>query len=47
MQHKVDKIDKNKNNAIVSTLNENGTKKNFECDVVLISVGRKLSTNRY
>ncbi len=44
MQHKVEKIQKNNNNAIVSTLNENGTKKDFECDVVLISVGRKPNT---
>ena len=44
MQHKVEEIKKNNNNAIVSTLNENGTKKDFECDVVLISVGRKPNT---
>ena len=44
MQHKVEKIKKNNNNAVVSTLNENGTKKHFECDVVLISVGRKPNT---
>ncbi len=44
MQHKVEQIKKNNNNAIVSTLNENGTKKDFECDVVLISVGRKPNT---
>ncbi len=44
MQHKVEKIKKNNNNAIVSTLNENGIKKDFECDVVLISVGRKPNT---
>ena len=44
MQHKVEKIKKNNNNVIVSTLNENGTKKDFECDVVLISVGRKPNT---
>ena len=44
LQHKVEKIKKNNNNAIVSTLNENGTKKDFECDVVLISVGRKPNT---
>ena len=44
MQHKVEKIKKNNNIAIVSTLNENGTKKDFECDVVLISVGRKPNT---
>jgi len=45
MQHKVEKIKKNNNNAIVSTLNENGNKKDFECDVVLISVGRKPNTD--
>ena len=44
MKHKVEKIQKNNDNAIVSTLNENGTKKDFECDVVLISVGRKPNT---
>ena len=44
MQHKVEKIKKSNNKAIVSTLNENGTKKDFECDVVLISVGRKPNT---
>ena len=44
MQHKVEKIKKNNSNSIVSTLNENGTKKDFECDVVLISVGRKPNT---
>ncbi len=44
MKHKVDKIKKNNDNAIVSTLTENGTKKDFECDVVLISVGRKPNT---
>ncbi len=44
MQHKVEKIKKNNSNAIVSTLTENGTKKDFECDVVLISVGRKPNT---
>ncbi len=44
MKHKVEKIKKNDDNAIVSTLNENGTKKDFECDVVLISVGRKPNT---
>ena len=44
MQHKVEKIKKSNNNAIVSTLNENGAKKDFECDVVLISVGRKPNT---
>ncbi len=41
MQTKVDSIKKNKNGAIVSTTNKEGKKVNFECDVVLISVGRK------
>ena len=45
MKHKVEKIKKNNNNAIVSTSNENGAKKDFECDVVLISVGRKPNTD--
>ncbi len=44
MQHKVEEIKKINDNAIVSTLNKNGTKKDFECDVVLISVGRKPNT---
>ena len=44
MQHKVEKIKKNKNNAVVSTISSEGTKKDFECDVVLISVGRKPNT---
>ena len=44
MQHKVEKIKKNNNNTIVSTSKENGAKKDFECDVVLISVGRKPNT---
>ena len=41
MQTKVDSIKKNKNGASVSTTNKEGKKVNFECDVVLISVGRK------
>ena len=41
MQTKVDSIKKNKNGASVSTINKEGKKVNFECDVVLISVGRK------
>ncbi len=41
MQTKVDSIKKNKNGAVVSTTNKEGKKVNFECDVVLISVGRK------
>ncbi len=45
MQHKVDKIKKNKSGASVFTTDKEGNKKNFECDVVLISVGRKPNTN--
>ena len=44
MQHKVEKIKKNNNNAVVSTISSEGIKKDFECDVVLISVGRKPNT---
>ena len=43
MQHKVEKIKKNTSGAIVSTTS-NGIKKDLECDVVLISVGRKPNT---
>ena len=45
MQHKVDNIKKNASNATVSTTDKEGNKKDFECDVVLISVGRKANTN--
>ena len=45
MQHKVEKIKKNESGAIVSTTDKYGTKKDFNCDVVLISVGRKPNTN--
>ena len=45
MQHKVEKIQKNKKNAIVSTIDKDGNKKDFDCDVVLISVGRKPNTS--
>ncbi len=44
LKHKVEGIKKNKLGAIVSTKEENGSTKNFECDVVLISVGRKANT---
>ena len=44
MQHKVEKINKNDLGAIVSTTNNDGVKKDFECDIVLISVGRKPNT---
>ena len=45
MQHKVEKIKKNKSGAIISTTDKDGNKKDFDCDVVLISVGRKPNTN--
>ena len=44
MQHKVEKIKKNTSGAIVSTTS-NGIKKDLECDVVLISVGREPNTD--
>ena len=45
LQHKVEKVEKIKSGAIVSTSDKVGNKKDFECDVVLISVGRKPNTN--
>jgi len=45
MQTKVEAIKKNGNGALVSTSDKNGKKNNFDCDVVLISVGRKPNTN--
>ncbi|WP_440669774.1 dihydrolipoyl dehydrogenase [Candidatus Pelagibacter sp. HIMB1483] len=45
MQHKVEKIQKNNKGAIVSTTDKDGNKKDFDCEVVLISVGRKANTN--
>ena len=45
MQHKVESIKKDKSGAIVLTSDKDGNKKDFECDVVLISVGRKPNTN--
>ena len=44
LQHKVEQIKKNSTNAIVSTLDKEGKKKDFDCDVVLVSVGRKPNT---
>ena len=46
MQHKVETIKKNMNSAKVSTIDKDGNKKDLECDVVLISVGRKPNTDR-
>ena len=44
LQSKVNSIKKNNKGAIVSTNNKDGKKINFECDVVLVSVGRKPNT---
>ena len=44
LQHKVEQIKKNKSGATIFTKDKEGNKKNFECDVVLISVGRKPNT---
>ncbi len=44
MQNKVEDIKKNNSGAVVSTIDKEGKKNNFECDVVLISVGRKPNT---
>ena len=45
MEHKVETIKKNSLSAIVSTRDKNGNKKDIDCDVVLISVGRKANTS--
>ena len=44
LQHKVEKIKKSETGATISTLDKEGNKINFDCDVVLISVGRKPNT---
>jgi dihydrolipoamide dehydrogenase len=44
MQNKVETIQKNKSGAVVSTVDKDGNRNKFECDVVLISVGRKANT---
>ena len=44
MQHKVEKIIKKNSSAIVSTIDKDGNKKDFDCEVVLVSVGRKPNT---
>ena len=44
MQTKVEGIKKSSTGAIVSTSDKDGKKSNIECDVVLISVGRKPNT---
>lgn len=45
MQNKVESIKKDKSGAVVFTVDKDGNKNNFDCDVVLISVGRKPNTN--
>jgi len=44
LQTKVNSIKKDNNGAVVSTTNNEGKKINFECNVVLVSVGRKPNT---
>jgi dihydrolipoamide dehydrogenase len=44
MQHKVDQIIKKNSSAVISTTDKDGNKKDFDCEVVLISVGRKPNT---
>ncbi len=44
MNHKVELIKKNQSGATLYTINKEGNKKNFDCNVVLISVGRKPNT---
>ena len=44
MQNKVELIKKNKSGLVVSTVDKDGKKNNFGCDVVLIAVGRKANT---
>ena len=44
MQTKVESIKKNKNGATILTSDKNGKKIDFQCEVVLISVGRKPNT---
>ena len=45
MQNKVEAIQNNESGAVVLTVDKDGNKNNFDCDVVLISVGRKANTN--
>ena len=44
MQNKVQTIKNSKSGAVVSTIDKDGNKNDFKCDVVLISVGRKPNT---
>ncbi len=45
MQHKVESIKKSGSGATILTKDKSGKKNNFDCDVVLISVGRKANTS--
>ncbi len=44
MNHKVENIKKNDSGATIFTKDKNGNEKKFDCDIVLISVGRKANT---
>ena len=44
MQHKVDQIIKKNSSAVISTTDKDGIKKDFDCEVVLVSLGRKPNT---
>ena len=45
MQHKVEVVKTNGSGAIISTKDKDGNKKDFNTDIVLVSVGRKPNTN--
>ena len=45
LKTKVESISKNNNGVTVNTTDESGNKNKFDCDVVLVSVGRKPNTN--
>ncbi len=45
LKTKVETISKNNTGVTINTTNDKGDKKKFECDVALISVGRKPNTN--
>ena len=45
MQHKVEQIKKSNSGAIISTKDKEGNKKDFNSDIVLVSVGRKPNTS--
>ncbi len=45
MEHKVESITKKNSGAVVSTKDKNGKKQDFDCDVVLVSIGRKANVS--